>query len=278
MTAHTNEWAVILGASAGTGAASAAALSRRHRLNVFGVHRGNHLDTAEQVQRAVQASGATCHLRMAEAGTHSAAREGARELLSVAGPRSVRIFVHAIANASVARLVTGEGPPPAHPKQVQKTFEAMAHSFLWWAQALYELDLLAPGARLLALSNPMTDQILRGTALVAAAKAALEIYVRHMAAELGPSGFRVNILKFGAVNTNALRATVGAEGADRIERAVRAVVPAGRLLRIEEVGELIALLAGEEMAWFNGATIDFTGGETQSLWDHIVNNPTGSKP
>lgn len=49
-----------------------------------------------------------------------------------------------------------------------------------------------------------------------------------------------------------------------------AVVPAGRILQIEEVGELIALLAGEEMGWFNGATLDFTGGETQSLWDYIV--------
>ncbi len=273
--ARPAEWALILGASAGTGAAAAAALSRRHGLNVFGVHRGNHPDTAERAVRAVEATGATCHLRVSEAGTYAAAREGANELLAVAGPKSVRIFVHAIANASVARLVVGTRP--AHPKQVAKTFEAMAHSFLWWSQALHDLDLLAPEARLLALTNPMTDQILRGTALVAAAKAALEVYVRHLAAELGPEGHRVNILKFGAVNTNALRATVGDEGAERIERSVRAVVPAGRLLQIEQVGELIALLAGDEMSWFNGATIDYTGGETQSLWDHIV-NPTPGEP
>lgn len=272
------DWAVVLGASAGTGAAAAAALARRHGLNVFGVHRGNHPDSAAAVASAVQAHGGRCHLRVAEAGTYESAREGAEALLALAGPRSVRLFVHAIANASVARLVTGEGPAPAHPKQVQKTFEAMAHSFVWWGQALHELDLLAPGARLLALSNPMTDQVLRGTALVAAAKAALEIYVRHMAAELGPSGVRVNLLKFGAVQTTALRATVGDETAARLERAVRAVIPAGRLVHLDEVGELIALLAGDQLSWFNGATLDFTGGETQSLWDYIVHQPPGDRP
>lgn len=271
-----SEWAMILGASAGTGAAAASSLSRRYGLNVFGVHRGNHPDTAGSVVDAVERNAARCHMRVSEAGTFEAAQEGADELLAVAGPRSVRIFVHSIANASVARLVAGEGPRPAHPKQVEKTFESMAHSFVWWAQALHERDLLAPGARLLALSNPMTDQLLRGTALVAAAKAALEVYVRHLAMELGPSGVRVNLLKFGAVQTNALRATVGEEGAERLARAVSAVVPAGRILQIEEVGELIALLAGQEMGWFNGATLDFTGGETQSLWDYIVNQPIRS--
>ncbi len=270
------EWAVILGASAGTGAAASVALARRHHLQIFGIHRGNHPDTAARMQGEVEALGSGCHLRVGEAGTYASAREGAEEILRVAGPRSVRILVHAIANASVARLASGPGPMPAHPKQVEKTFEAMAHSFLWWTQALLERDLLTPGARLLALSNPMTDQLLRGTALVAAAKAALEVCVRHLALELGPSGIRVNLLKFGAVRTNALRATVGDGGADRIEEAVRAVIPAGRILRIEEVGELIALLAGEELAWFNGATLDFTGGETQSLWDYIVHHPPGT--
>jgi NAD(P)-dependent dehydrogenase (short-subunit alcohol dehydrogenase family) len=79
------------------------------------------------------------------------------------------------------------------------------------------------------------------------------------------------------VHTNALCATVGDETATRLEAAVRAVVPARRLVTLEEVGDLVALLAGDELSWFNGATLDFTGGEIQSLWDYIVHQPPGDR-
>ena len=43
----------------------------------------------------------------------------------------------------------------------------------YWARALHERDLLAPGAQLLGLTNVLHDQILHNCGLVAAAKAAL---------------------------------------------------------------------------------------------------------
>lgn len=263
-------WAVVLGASAGTGAAIAAALATRADLNIFGVHRGNHAESAAHVDDVVQTAGRTCHMRVADAGTHAGAQQGADEILEVSGPQSVSFFVHSIACASVARLVAGNGPPPAHPKQVEKTFESMAHSFVWWSQALLERDLLAPGARLMALSNPMVDQVLRGTALVAAAKAALSTYIRHLAHEMGPLGYRVNELKFGAVPTHALLTTVGNGPAQAIADTAARAIPAGRLVTVEEVANFVALLARPEAAWLNGATLDFTGGETQALYDYAV--------
>lgn len=263
-------WAVVLGASAGTGAAVASSLARRSQLDIFGVHRGNHAESAVAVCAEVQTAGRACHMRVADAGTYDGAQLGADEIVAVCGRQSVSFFVHSIACASVARLVAGEGPPPAHPKQVERTFEAMAHSFVWWCQALLEHDLLAPGARLLALSNPMVDQVLRGTALVAASKAALSTYVRHLAHEMGPLGYRVNELKFGAVPTHALLTTVGSGPASAIADTAARAIPAGRLVTLPEVADFVALLARPEAAWLNGATLDFTGGETQALYDHAV--------
>ena len=260
----------MLGASAGTGAAIAGSLSRRSQFDVFGVHRGNHEGSAAHVVAGVHAAGRACHMRVADAGTFAGAQDGADEILATAGRHSVAFFVHSIACASVARLVAGDGPPPAHPKQVERTFDSMAHSFVWWAQALLERDLLVPGAQLLALSNPMVDQVLRGTALVAAAKAALSTYTRHLAHELGPLGYRVNELKFGAVTTRALLSTVGEGAARAIAETAARAVPAGRLVTASEVANFVALLATPEAAWLNGATIDFTGGETQALYDHAV--------
>lgn len=265
-------WGLVLGASAGTGAAIAEALAVRAGLDIFGIHRGNHPESASAVEAKIRASGKRCHMRIADAGTYADAHDGAAELLKVVGTRNISFVVHSLACASVARLAAGPGPEPAHPKQVERTFDAMAHSFLWWTQALLANNLLAPGARLLALQNPMVDQVLRGTALVAASKASLTIYVRHLAHELGPLGYRVNELKFGAVPTHALFATVGDQAASGIAATAGRAVPAGRMVRVDEVAAFIAVLAGPESAWFNGATIDFTGGETQALYDHAVHS------
>lgn len=259
-------WAVILGASCGTGAAIARAVAEEPGLHVFGVHRGHHAESALAVERDVIGAGRKAHLRRADAGTAEGAAEGAEELLALAGPRSVKLFVHSIANASVGTLISENRVTP---RQVHKTFDAMAHSFAFWAQELVERDLLAPGAHLLGLSNPMDDTVVRNTALIAASKAALGVYVRHLAHELGPRGHRVNLLKFGAVMTPALQRTFG-DARSRLESVLPHVLPARRICTVEEVARFVAVLAGDAAAWFNGATIDFTGGETQGLMNALI--------
>lgn len=262
-------WAVILGVSSGAGAAIARAVARDPGLCVFGVHRGNHPEGALVVERAGADAGRRVHLRQAEAGTPEGAEAGAAALLDAAGPRSVQLFVHSIANASVGRLASGE-PDQLRPRQFQKTLDSMASSFVYWIQELAARDLLAPGAQLLGLSNPMVDTVVCDTALIAASKAALEVYVRHLAHELGPRGHRVNLLKFGAVATPALEATLSPARVAALQRVLRRVLPAGRMGTLEEVARFVSLLAGDSLRWFNGATIDFTGGETQALLDALL--------
>jgi 3-oxoacyl-[acyl-carrier protein] reductase len=262
-------WALILGVSSGTGAAIAEAVAREPGLDVFGIHRGNHPDGAAAVEHAVQATGRTARLYRGDAGTLDGATAGAAALLEAAGPRSVQLFVHSIANASVGRLASGAADQ-LRPHQFQKTLESMANSFVYWTQELLARDLLAPKAHLLGLSNPMTDTIVHDTALIAASKAALEIYVRHLAHELGPRGIRVNLLKFGAVITPAVQRTFSEARLEGLQRVLRRVIPAGRTARAEEVARFVSVLAGEAAAFFNGATIDFTGGEAQGLMELLI--------
>ncbi len=115
------------------------------------------------------------------------AAHGAEELAIVAGPRSVRILVHAVANASYGHFFA-RGRKRFEPAHFQKTFEAMSDSFVYWTQALLDRELLADGARLVAFSNPMVDSVVVGWGLVVAVKAALEQYVRHLGHEIGPWG------------------------------------------------------------------------------------------
>lgn len=261
-------WALILGASRGTGAAIARAVATAPGFDVFGVHRGRHPEFAQSVHDDITARGRRIQLRQAEAGSPESAVSGAAEILSVAGPRSIKLFVHSLANASVGPLASGT-PEQLRPSQFQKTLESMANSFVYWTQELLARDLLAERALLLGLSNPMPEFIARDTGLIAAAKAALEIYVRHLARELGPRGHRVNLLKFGAVKTEAMTRTLQ-NRLPALERALLDAIPAQRLCTLDEVGRFVAVLAGDDAAWFNGATIDFTGGEAQGLFDALI--------
>ncbi len=265
------KWAVILGASAGTGAAVARAVARDPGLDVFGAHRGHHPDDAASVARDVAAAGRRVVTWVADAGTAEGASAGAEALLAAAGPRSVKLFVHSIANASLGRLVTGE--KQLVPRQFEKTLSSMAHSFVYWAQELVGRDLLAPSARLVGLTNVLDDSLLHNCGLVAASKAALEMYVRHLAFELGPRGHRVNLLKFPTVVTPAVKKVYSPEVLSHLEDAHRRMIPAGRMCSLEEVADFVAFLAGDRAEWFNGATIDFSGGMTQSLLDLVVNHP-----
>ena len=177
--------------------------------------------------------------------------------------------MHSLASASLGRLAAG-GAEVLSPRQIQKTFDVMAHSFVYWTQELLARDMLAPSARLLGLGNTLSESLILNCGLIAAAKAALETYVRCLALELGPQGYRVNLLKFPTVNTHAVRKVYGEEAMDHVERVHRRMIPAGRMCTVEEVARVVAFLASDAGEWFNGATIDYTGGMTLGLADILI--------
>lgn len=262
-----SQWVVILGVSSGSGAAIGSSLARLRGLNVFGLHRGHYPQGAAALADEVTACGQRAEFLIDDAGNADAAERGAQQLLKIAGKCSVSVVVHAIANGSIGHLV---GPKPMHPKQVQKTFDAMAHSFLYWVQALVAHDLLAPGARIFGLSNPCCESLLHNVGVISAAKAALEMYVRHLAFELGPHGFRVNLIKYGAVETAALKHIFTDDAWKNLVAQHAAMIPAGRMVTVQEVVDLVALLTSDAALWFNGATIDFSGGQAQSLYNAMM--------
>jgi NAD(P)-dependent dehydrogenase (short-subunit alcohol dehydrogenase family) len=262
-------WAVVLGVSAGTGAAIARAVADDPGLHVFGAHRGRHPELADALQADILRAGRRFAPFVGDAGTVEGVAAGADALLAAAGPRSVRFFVHSIANASVGRLVSG-ADDQLTVRQFHKTFDSMAHSFVWWVQEMLARDLLADGARLLALTNPLHESLLRQCGLVVASKAALEMYVRHLAFELGPRGHRVNMLKFPTVMTTAVEKVYSPESLARLDAKHQRMIPAGRMCTVEEVARFVSLLLDGRAEWFNGATIDFSGGMTQSLLDLVL--------
>lgn len=259
-------WALVLGVSGGTGAAIARQVTARCDLNLFGVHRGRHPEDAFAVEQDALANGAQVHFLAEDASKFEMIEPIADRLLDVAGPQSVRLAVHSLADASIGPLAASA---PFHPKQFEKTFHTMAHSFVYWAQTLANRNLLAPGATILALTNPFADSICGGFGMVGAAKAALEVYVRYLAFELGPKGFRVNLLKFGLVETEAVRRAIPADSWNGIVQRLSVVTPYRRICTTDDVARFVTQLVQDDATWCNGATIDLTGGQLQSLLHHV---------
>jgi 3-oxoacyl-[acyl-carrier protein] reductase len=101
-----------------------------------------------------------------------------------------------------------------------------------------------------------------GTAAVTAAKTGLLGLVRALAAELGPSGIRVNMVVPGTIDTERRYAEWYPEfrqappgGPEQLKR-----IPLGRLGRSEDIAEACLFLASDASAYITGDTIRVMGG------------------
>lgn len=101
------KWAVVLGASSGSGREIARALAADPGLHIFGVHRGHYPEQAHALIAEGLEMGRRVHFAELDAGTPAGAEQGLQRLREIVPPRSVRIFVHSIANASLGRFLPG---------------------------------------------------------------------------------------------------------------------------------------------------------------------------
>jgi enoyl-[acyl-carrier protein] reductase I len=87
--------------------------------------------------------------------------------------------------------------------------EVSGYSLQTVARAAKPLMENAGGGSILTLTYNAVNRVVPGYSVMAEAKAVLETAVRYLAAELGPSGIRVNAISAGPVNTLSARAVRG---------------------------------------------------------------------
>jgi 3-oxoacyl-[acyl-carrier protein] reductase len=89
----------------------------------------------------------------------------------------------------------------------------------------------------------------------AASKAGIIVLSKILAKELAGDGVTVNAVAPAAIDGPQMAAIP-----DERKDAMRATIPVGRFGREEEVGELVAYLAGDAAGYITGATLDVNGG------------------
>jgi enoyl-[acyl-carrier protein] reductase I len=109
--------------------------------------------------------------------------------------------------------------------------------------------LLRPGSSILTLTYHGSQQVVANYNVMGVAKAALEASVRYLAAEMGPTGTRVNAISAGPVRTLAAS---GIAGFRSLYGRFRDVAPLRRNVTIDDVGGAAVYLASDLAAGVTG--------------------------
>jgi enoyl-[acyl-carrier protein] reductase I len=103
-------------------------------------------------------------------------------------------------------------------------------------------SLMPPGSSITAMTYYAAEKVIPHYNSMAIAKAALEISVKYLAADLGPDGIRVNAISAGPIRTLAASAITGFR---RLMEGVGEVSPLRRLVTQDEVGDTCVWLSSE---------------------------------
>lgn len=258
-----SRWALVLGASSGFGEACSIALAKAG-WNVFGVHLDRKA-TQSNVDRIVAELAATG--RKTQFFNVNAADDGKRAEVIAAIARTcghdppearVTVLLHSLAFGTLKPFFAPSREASITKAQLEMTLDVMGNSLVYWTQDLFFQNLLAPRARIFAMTSAGDHIVWPAYGAVSSAKAALEAYVRQLAVELAPHSIAVNALRAGVTDTPALRKIPGSE--EMIERVVK-MHPAGRLTKPSDVAGALVALCAEGAAWVSGNVIGVDGGE-----------------
>ena len=261
--AARSRWALVLGASSGFGEACSLELARGG-WNVFGVHldRKATQPNVDRIVGEIRATGRRAEFFNINAADDEKRAEVVAAIQKTCGgdpPESrVSVLLHSLAFGTLKPFFAEPRENAISKPQIEMTLDVMASSLVYWTQDLFFGKLLAPGARIFAMTSAGDHIVWPAYGAVSAAKSALESYVRQLSVELAPHKVAVNALRAGVTDTPALRKIPGNEA--MIER-VTAMHPAGRLTVPSDVAKALVALCGDGGAWVSGNVIGVDGAE-----------------
>src|SRR3954453_13092665 len=118
-------------------------------------------------------------------------------------------------------------------------------------------SVLRDGASILTLTYYGAEKVVPNYNVMGVAKAALEACVRYLAADLGPSGIRVNAISAGPIRTLAAS---GVSGFKTLHRQFKDISPMRSAITIEQVGQTALYLSSDLASAVTGEVIYVDGG------------------
>ena len=239
--------AVVTGGSRGIGAASAAALGANDvSVVVVGRDRGAIDGTVE----AVRGVGAQALGVVADCTVEEDLLSLRQEIDDAFGSVDI-LAVFAGGNGMPVPTNTETG---AHWREVIET--DLTSTFLTVSTFLPGMIARRSGV-IITMASAAARQAAKSSASYAAAKAGVVAFSRHLAAEFGPDGVRVNCIAPSAIENDKMRSWVP----EAQRKALGETFPLGRIGQPEDVAAATLFLASSASSWITGVTLDVAGGK-----------------
>ncbi|GAA3946742.1 SDR family oxidoreductase [Microbacterium soli] len=165
-------------------------------------------------------------------------------------------FDFVVANAAASAFKPVAGLTAAN---LQRSWATNVRSFVLLAQ--HAVQTMTAGGRIVAITSYGAQRAFPSYGALGADKAALESWVRHLAAELGPRGITVNAVNGGLIDTDSLHHFYRQPGMPDLPE-VTARVPLGRAGTAEEMARTVRFLLSPGAGYITGQTIVVDGGLT----------------
>lgn len=246
MTALTDQTAVVTGGSGAIGGAVARRLGAEGATVVVGY--GSNADAASAVVDEIVTKGGTATARQADIRDAAEVEQLFQNAAETSG--GIDIVVHCAGRHFIKPIADTTD------EEYDDLFALNTRgAFLVLREAARQMT---DGGRIVVLSASSTQggfgAFAPNSAAASGSKAAVELFARGAAQELGPRGIRVNVVSSGPMAT---------ESFERLPDAVRnQAAGLSPLARVGEVGELanaVAFLVGPESSWVNAENVRVAG-------------------
>jgi enoyl-[acyl-carrier protein] reductase III len=249
-----NRLALVTGSGRGIGRAIALKLASQGVDVVVDFFRRR--SSAEETAREIEALGVKAHIIRANMADELKIAEMFDEITTKFG------YLDILVNNAASGV--GRSVMDIDAKAWNWTMDVNAKAALLCSQRAVEL-MKGRAGKIVNISSLGSTFVWPTYAVVGISKATLEALTRYLAIEFGPRGICVNAVSASAVDTEALRFYI-AEG---LITDTRQATPAGRMVKPEDVANVVAFLCSEDAYMIRGQTLIVDGGTSVAPFPKI---------
>tara|TARA_X000001036_G_scaffold361145_2_gene344336 strand:+ start:5892 stop:6665 length:774 start_codon:yes stop_codon:yes gene_type:complete len=251
-----SDWALILGASSGIGAACAKELAKSG-VNIYGIYLRKKSNVIDDLTSELKSYGVDVIYKKMSA-TNSEKRSKAITELKNIENINIKIFIHSLAFGTLKPMIADDSNNMLNQKNIEMTMDVMANSLVYWTQDLFTNNLLSENSQIFSMTSAGSHIQWKSYGAVSMAKAALESATRQLAIELAPYKIAANAIQAGITDTEALRKI---PGSDKMIKDANNGNPNKRLTLPEDVAKAVINIGLSNENWMTGNTIRLDGGE-----------------